>query len=167
MRRRIFRLLPLFFLLVFAPTDSVFADMGPKPSMEFEIKYENEPARIESSVLYECSQPDCGDASPLEEIAVQGFRCYEDLCLAVAYGFKKYHKIELTFEDGRTLESNIFKTAGFLSNYTLTVRESDLLVRERFNLADFFRNIFWSVCCLGAGLAVLPVTLIFQKRQRE
>lgn len=167
MRRFILRLPPLLFLLAFIPTASVLADMGPKPSMEFEVEYETKETPIESGVLYECSQSDCSDALPLEEIAVQGFRCYGDSCSAVAYGFKKYHRIELTFEDGRMLKSNIFETTGFLSNYTLTVRENDLLVRERFAFVDFLRNLFWSVCCFGAGLAVLPVALAFQNRKRE
>jgi hypothetical protein len=154
------RLLPLL-LLIFIPTTSVLADMGPKPEMDFQFEFVGEKSLIESGILYECDQPDCSDAAPLEEVAVQGFRCYETICNAVAYGFKKYHTIELTFADGRTLESNVFETVGFISNYTVTVRETDLLVEERFVFADFLRNIFNSVCCFGAGFALLPLAMAF------
>jgi hypothetical protein len=160
------RILPLLLLLIFIPTTSVFADMGPKPHMEFEIEFEGEESLIKSGIMYECDQPDCSDAQPLEEVAVQGFYCYETFCNAVAYGFKKYHRIELAFADGRTLESNVFETVGFISNYTVTVRETDLLVEERFVFADFLRNIFNLVCCFGAGFALLPLGMVFQRRKK-
>jgi hypothetical protein len=155
-------------LLIFIPTASVLADMGPKPHMEFDIKYEGEELQIVSSLLYECSLSDCSDAQPLEDIAVQGIRCYaNNLCTAVAYGFRDYHILELTFSDGRTLRSNVFKTVGFLSNYTVTVRENDLLVKERFDLADSIRNIFNSVCCFFAGFALLPLGMAFPSRRKK
>jgi hypothetical protein len=161
------RILPLLFLLIFIPTASVLADMGPKPRMEFEFKYEGAEVLVRSGILYECGEPDCSDAQPLEEVAVQGFYCYQGTsCSAVAYGFRPYHQLEITFDDGRTLESNVFETVGFISNYTITVREDDLLVEERFVFADFLRNIFNSVCCFGAGFALLPLGLVFQRRKK-
>jgi len=162
-----FRRLFLFFLL-FAPFHTVYADMGPKPHMEFEFQYQGAEVLIKSGILYECGEPDCSDAQPLEEVAVQGFYCYQGTsCSAVAYGFRPYHKLEITFDDGRTLESNVFETVGFISNYTVTVRETDLLVEERFDFADFLRNIFNSVCCFGAGFALLPLGMVFQNRKRR
>lgn len=158
-------LLLFFFMLV--PTASVLADMGPKPHMEFEFQYQGAEIPIKSGILYECDEPDCSDAQPLEEVAVQGFYCYQGTsCSAVAYGFRPYHQLEITFEDGRTLESNVFETVGFISNYTVTVRETDLLVEERFVLADFLRNIFNSVCYFGAGIAMLPLALVFVRGSR-
>jgi hypothetical protein len=156
-----FRRLLLFFLL-FAPFHTVYADMGPKPHMEFEFRHEGKQTLIVAGMLYECRESDCSDAQPLEEVAVQGFYCYQGIsCFAVAYGFRPYHKLEITFDDGRTLESNVFETVGFISNYTVTVRETDLLVEERFVFADFLRNIFNSVCCFGAGFALLPLAMAF------
>jgi hypothetical protein len=163
---KITRLLPLFFLFFF-PASSVFADMGPKPHMEFEFQYEGKETLIVSGILHECGEPDCSDAEPLEQVAVQGFYCYQGTtCSAVAYGFRPYHKLEITFEDGRTLESNIFETVGFISNYTVTVRETDLLVEERFVFADFLRNMFNAVCCFGAGLVMLPFGMAFRRRKK-
>lgn len=156
------RIALLLFFLVLVPTTPVLADMGPKPHMEFEFKHAGQETLIAFGTLYECGEPDCSDAQPLEEVAVQGFYCYAGVsCSAVAYGFRPYHKLEITFEDGRTLESNVFETVGFISNYTVTVRETDLLVEERFDFADFLRNIFNSVCCFGAGFALLPLALVF------
>lgn len=155
------RIVPLVLLLL-TPTTSALADMGPKPHMEFEFKYEGAETLVISGILYECGEPDCSDAVPLEEVAVQGFYCYQGTsCSAVAYGFRPYHKLEITLEDGRTLESNVFETVGFISNYTVTVREDDLLVKERFDLADSLRNIFNSVCCFWAGIALLPLGMAF------
>lgn len=155
------QLIPVLFLLLF-PTASVLADMGPKPHMEFEFKYEGAETLVISGILYECGEADCSDAVPLEEVAVQGFYCYQGTsCSAVAYGFRPYHQLEITFDDGRTLKSNVFETVGFISNYTVTVREDDLFVEERFVFADFLRNIFNSVCCFGAGVAMLPLAMVF------
>lgn len=166
MPKFISRILPLVLLLLI-PTTSAFADMGPKPYMEFEFTHEGTESLIVSGIMYECDQPDCSDAQLLEEVAVQGFYCYQGVsCSAVAYGFKPYHRIELTFADGRTLESNVFETVGFISNYTVTVREMDLLVEERFDFADFLRNMFNSVCCFGAGFALLPLGMIIQRRKK-
>jgi hypothetical protein len=156
------RIALLLFFLMLVPTTSVLADMGPKPHMEFEFTHEGTETLIVSGTLYECGEPDCSDAQPLEEVAVQGFYCYQGTsCSAVAYGFRPYHQLEITFDDGRTLQSNVFETVGFISNYTVTVRATDLLVEERFDFADFLRNIFNSVCCFGAGIAMLPLALVF------
>lgn len=160
------RIVP-FVLFLLIPTASVFADMGPKPYMEFDIDYEGEELQIVSSLLYECAQSDCGDALPLEEVAVQGIGCSDNVCMAVAYGFQEYHILELTFSDGRVLASNVFETVGFISNYTVTVRENELFVEERFDFADFLRNIFNSVCCFFVGFALLPLAMVFPSRIKK
>ena len=72
----------LLFLLVFLPAHVVLADTGPKPTMDFEFKQEltGEPVTITSGILYECEQPDCSDASPLEELGPQRFTCEANSC---------------------------------------------------------------------------------------
>ena len=123
-------LLLFFYLLV--PARIVFADTGPKPTMEFTFK--GEPVTVVSGVMYECDQYDCSDAAPLVEVGPQGFRCEADRCSAVGYGFANFHKMEIEFSDGKTRQSNIFETVGFESEYTVTVRSEDLLVEEHFSL---------------------------------
>ena len=161
---KIFLLLSLLALL---PARAVLADTGPKPSMDFQFQQEmaGEQITILSGIFYECDQPDCSDAAPIEELGPQGFRCEANHCSAVAYGFAPYHRIEIDFSDGQTRQSNIFETAGFDSIYTVKVRPGDLLVEAQFSLGTFPRTgILALACCcalLGIGLVVgLAVFLI-------
>lgn len=160
-----FRLTKLFFVLIFLlaifPASSVFADTGPKPTMDFQFRQEmiNEPPlTIISGILFECDQPDCSDALILEEGGPQGFFCELNSCHATAYGFARYHQIELEFSDGKTRQSNIFETAGFDSKYMVTIRPDDLLVEARFSLGIFPRTTSILVACIcaivGVGLVV-------------
>src|SRR5215510_14027739 len=138
-RRIIFScfLLSLFLL----PARIVLADTGPKPTMTFEFKPDlpNSEVTIISGTLYECDQADCSDASPLQQLGPQGFRCDALGCNALAYGFSDYHRLEIQFSDGKTRQSNIFKTAGFESKYTVTIRPNDLLVEAQFGLVPSTR----------------------------
>lgn len=106
----------------------VRADTGPKPTMDFEFEQEltGEQLTVVSWILYECALANCGDASPLEQVGPQGFYCQVDRCSAMAYGFAPYHRIEIEFSDGQTRQSNVFETAGFDAQYTVTVRADDL-----------------------------------------
>lgn len=151
---------------------AALADTGPKPSMEFEFTHalEDAPPSILSGTLYECDQSDCQDATPLEEVGPQGFRCQANSCRAIAYGFAPYHRIEIEFSDGRTRTSNVFATAGFDSRYTVTVRPEDLLVEARFSLGAFPRIATVLVAC-GCGLLGLVVIaglgLVLIRRSRN
>jgi hypothetical protein len=154
-------LVSLLSLLMLFPAQVVLADTGPKPSMDFQFRQEmtgEPPLAIASGVLYECDQPDCSDAAPLEEGGPQGFRCEANSCSAVAYGFAPYHRIEIEFSDGKTRQSNTFETAGFDSKYMVTIRPDDLLVEARFHLGFLPRTGSILVACL---CAVVGVGLIF------
>jgi hypothetical protein len=153
----------LFILGAMIATQSVsavLADTGPKPSMEFEFTHALEGAAptILAGTLYECDQSDCQDATPLEEVGPQGFRCQPDSCRALAYGFAPYHRIEIEFSDGATRTSNVFATAGFDSKYTVTVRPDDLLVEARFSLGALPRIATVLVLC-GCGLLGLVLVV--------
>jgi hypothetical protein len=158
----------VFFLMVltFLPTQVVLADTGPKPSMDFQFRQEmtgEPPVTITSGILFECDQPDCSDAAPIEEVGPQGFRCEIYSCSAVAYGFAPYHQLEIEFSDGKTRQSNIFETAGFDSRYTVTVRPDDLLVEAQFSLGNLPRTGIVIVACLCAliGSGVVLGAIIF------
>ena len=154
------------------PYHSAAADMGPKPSMEFTFEQEvaGEPLTILAGELYECDLPDCSDAHPLENVAVQGFDCYNDgSCEAVSYGFSQYHYLELEFSDGVTRRSNIFETSTFNGKYAVTIRENDLLVTARFTL-DPLSGTTWLLLC-GCCLLLLAmltgsVILIVRRTKR-
>lgn len=61
-------LLLLLFLYLLIQARIVFADTGPKPTMEF--TFTGEPVTVVSGVMYECDQYDCSDAALLEEMGV-------------------------------------------------------------------------------------------------
>jgi len=164
----------LLFLLAFLPAHAALADTGPKPTMDFEFKQEltGEPVTITAGVLYECAQPDCSDASPLEELGPQRFTCEVDSCSALAYGFRPYHRLEIQFSDGQTRQSNIFETAGFDSKYTVTVRPQDLLVDAPsiFTPRVFPNAMIVLMACfcalLGVGL-LAGVTIFLVRRSKK
>lgn len=169
-----FRKLLLLFLTLplLLQTQIVLADTGPKPGMEFTFKQESleDQLTIVSGILYECDQPDCSDAAPLEEVGPQRFTCDAKSCSATAYGFAPYHKIEIEFSDEETRESNVFETAGFNSRYTVTVRPADLLVEAQFGLGIFLPIIAILVACVCAvigfgGLAGLAIFLVRRSKQ--
>jgi hypothetical protein len=157
------KLAKIFFVLVCLqlclPVRAARADTGPKPTMEFIFQQElpGEQLTITSGILYECQQPDCSDAAPLEEGGPQGFRCEANSCRALAYGFSPYHRLEIEFSDGQTRQSNVFETAGFDSVYTVTVRPDDLLVDAQLSLGIFPRTGMVFVACLCAALGLLLV----------
>ena len=165
------RLLILFVLfLAFFPAHIVLADVGPKPTMEFEFKQGLSDGQlvITSGILYECEQSDCTDARPLEELGPQRFTCEALNCRAMAYGFSDYHKLEIRFSDGKTRQSNVFKTAGFDSKYTVTVQPGDLLVEAQFSLMAFSSvNFIFILCILMVGAGIIGLTVFFVRRRKK
>jgi hypothetical protein len=172
------RLIKLFILLLILqallPAQAALADTGPKPTMDFQFKYESaeEHPTIVSGILYECQQSDCSDAAPLQQLGPQGFRCDTEGCSATAYGFAPYHKLEIEFSDEQTRQSDIFQTAGFDSKYTVTVRPNDLLVESEFSPAGFLPSLFLIViaciCALvGVGLVVGLIVFLMRRSKKN
>ena len=161
----------LFFLRVFLPVPIAIADTGPKPTMDFQFRFESgvEKSGIISGILFECNQPDCSDAAPLEDVGPQGLYCEPQSCRAAGYGFAPYHRLEIDFSDGVTRQSNIFETAGFDSKYTVTVRPEDLLVESRFSLTAIPRTGTIIVVCICAlvGLGLLVGLAVFLVRRSK
>lgn len=164
----------LFFVLIFLPDRAVLADTGPKPTMDFQFRQEmtgEPPLTIAAGILYECDQPDCSDASPLEDVGPQRFTCEVNSCRATAYGFAPYHRIEIEFSDGNTRQSNVFETAGFDSEYAVIIRPDDLLVEAQFGLSGFPRIALILLACLCAFVSVglvggLAVFLLRRSQKR-
>lgn len=152
--------LSVILILLMLPFSTASADTGPKPTMEFTFKQEasGDPLTIVSGILYECDQADCSDASPLKQLGPQGLRCDELGCNALAYGFSDYHRLEIQFSDGKTRQSHIFKTAGFESKYSVTIRPNDLLVEAQFSL--FRTSSSFGVLGLIACLCGVMVTAL-------
>ena len=163
----------LLFLPLLPPAQVALADTSPKPTMEFTFQQELtvEPVAITSGILYECNQPDCSDAAPLQEAGPQRFTCEANSCSALAYGFAPYHKIEIEFSDGKTRQSNIFETAGFDSRYTVTVLQDDLLVQAQFSpgvLPSLWIIIVTCICALvGVGLIVGLIVFLIRRSKNN
>jgi hypothetical protein len=164
----------LFALLALPLPHAAFADTGPKPTMDFQFSQEmtgEPPVSIISGILYECDQPDCSDAAPIEEVGPQGFRCEVNSCSATAYGFAPYHWIAIEFSDGKTRQSNIFETAGFESRYMVTIRPQDLLVQARFSPGPLWRTAAIFIACLcallGAGLIVGLIIFLTRRSKKH
>ncbi len=138
-----------FFLLLSLTSRPVQADVGPKPEMDFEFEFEDQASDILAGEMYECEQPDCSDAVLLEELGPQGFRCTTITCNSIAYGYADYHKIRITFADGRSLESNIFEKKSFNAEYTVRVTETSLEVKEKWKPFGF--------CFCGSALLLTLV----------
>jgi hypothetical protein len=170
---KLIKLLPLlFFLQIILPAKIALADTGPKPTMDFQFKYESteDHPTIVSGILYECQQSDCSDAAPLQQLGPQGFRCDTNNCSATAYGFAPYHKLEIEFSDEETRRSNIFETAGFDSKYTVTVHPADLLVEAQFTTVPSLITIITIlvVCaCALVGVALVVGLIVFLIRRSK
>ena len=160
-------------LRVLIPAQIVIADTGPKPTMDFSFDQTllEGDLQVISGILYECDQPDCSDAAPLQEVGPQRITCDTTSCHATAYGFSPYHRIEIEFSDEQTRQSNVFQTAGFTSSYTVTVRPDDLLVKARFSLGALppvFLIIITCVCALaGIGLVVGLIVFLLRRSKKN
>ena len=166
--KRILAVILIFFLVGIIPPAGVSADVGPKPSMEFTFNQEfsGTSVTITSGILFECEQPDCQDASPLQELGPQRFSCAVTVCSALAYGFSSYHELEIHFSDGITRTSNIFKTSQFQGSYNVGVRQNDLLVTPRFSL-NLFTPLTYVLICSGclAGIVILVILIVLLIRR--
>jgi hypothetical protein len=171
---KLIKLFPLvFFLQIIVPAQIALADTGPKPTMDFQFKYESteEHPTIVSGILYECQQADCSDAAPLQQLGPQGFRCDSNNCSATAYGFAPYHRLKIEFSDEETRQSNIFQTAGFDSKYTVTVRPADLAVEAQFSVGALPRIAIIVIACIcalvGVGLVVGLIVFLVRRSKKH
>ena len=124
-----------FFIILLSlmnPISTARADISPKPNMSFEFIYEtDEPLTIISGIQLQCQDPDCLDASPLDEDERQLLTCTATKCGSYAFGYSPFHRLVITFSDGVTRESNTFGKNYFEANYKVTVRSDNLEVREQ------------------------------------
>jgi hypothetical protein len=132
-KQRLLRFLCLIAIAVLAliPGSSAQADMGPKPSMDFEFVFESDPSlSITGGSLLQCLDDACTTTEPLEALGPQGFSCDADHCESMAYGYRESFRLEITFTDGVTRRSNVFGKKHSDALYRVTVRADDLMVEE-------------------------------------
>jgi len=169
-RRWILQLLMLLASLL--PLQAVAADVGPKPTMDFQFMqaFPGSAVTILGGSLYQCNQSDCRDAEPLAALGPQRFSCGPSSCHALAYGFTPYNLLEIQFSDGKTRRSNVFKTDQFQSVYKVTIRSDDLLVEPQISLNLFspWTYLLLCVCCLAVLVVLVgAILLIVRSRKRR
>ena len=99
--------LTLFFCL-FSP---LWADVSPKPEMEFSFIYNTaEKPAIDPlhSEQIQCRDNQCIESNPLGVYGLQKLYCQADGCFSIAYNYDNYQKLIISFADGTTRESNVF-----------------------------------------------------------
>ena len=164
-----------FFLIVIIPVlafinaGMVRADTGPKPTMDFQFRFESgvDESAIVSGIMFECDEPDCSDAAPLKDLGPQGLYCEPESCRAIGYGFAPYSMLEIEFSDGITRRSNIFEQTGFDSYYTVYVRPGDLFVEPRFSAEAIpaWVMILIACACVLAGVGGIVGLVVFLRRR--
>jgi len=166
--------LALAALCVSVNVQIVSADMGPKPSMEFNFVYETDTTlTIAGGEQLECADAACADAVSLEEAGPQRFTCTETDCSSMAYTYEDYHRLAIAFSDGVTRESNVFGKSHFDAVYRVTVRADDLLVEETGGRMNSMLLVVVGsiVGALVAGalfiLGVVVVVLLFIKAGKD
>ena len=108
------------------------------------------------------------------EMGPQRFTCTETTCSSLAYGYSDYHRLRISFTDGRVLESNVFDKEYFDARYKVTIRADDLLVKELrggVRPLGFFDQMMvmgvYSLVCLASLIFLLVLAAVaFSARQR-
>ncbi|MBN1259319.1 MAG: hypothetical protein JXB35_01440 [Anaerolineae bacterium] len=152
----------------------VSADVGPKPTMTFELDYEVTGITIIEAQLLECSDAACTESHPLEPVGPQHFTCPEgrpEMCTSMAYGYADYHRLVIEFSD-RVRESQVFKSQGFDETFRVAIREAGLEVASirrsqggQFGLAGQVLR-FAALFVLTLGLEALVALLFCSWRKR-
>lgn len=170
--KKIYLLIGIVLIMGFLPQRNVSADMGPKPTMNFEFGLEAiEPDEILSIKLLECdSSPACENEYLFEEKFPSDARQYFgscDLqgCSFSYYDFDEYHRLAVQFSNGVVLKSNVFKNSYFDSRYKVMIQRDSLYVEElRGNNWQIVQTIFGVIYELvvyeGLAIPIIGVILV-------
>ncbi|MBI9044695.1 MAG: hypothetical protein JEZ06_09430 [Anaerolineaceae bacterium] len=164
-------LLILIFVLI--PIQTASADVGPKPTMMFELEYHTaEILSIEEINLLLCDDKECLDSRMMEkQLGPQDIDCISaDQCNSMAYGYADFHKLIIQFSDGITRESNIFKKKQFNAHYQVMVYDDNLVVDEKASLFNVSVLAVAGSCLFllcGIGLIVFLILAILRERQER
>lgn len=129
---KITRLIALiFFIYIFGVPSFAYADLGPKPSMTFNIVLSEGIALVGGEQI-ECQDVDCKDSQLLGEAGPQRFFCIikDSQCFSRAYGYAPYHKLSLQFLD-KTRQSNVFKSLAFDASFSVKISDNKLVIEEK------------------------------------
>lgn len=168
MKKILFTLLLSFF---FAP---VWADVSPKPEMEFNFIYETaQPVPLDPlhSEQLQCKDNQCFESEPLGVYGLQKLYCTASDCFSVAYEYEPFQKLILTFANGKKLESNVFAAPDTLrARFDVRVTENGLTVTPAEAPADtasWVRRDAWVSLILILVLELLAATAYLLYTQKS
>jgi hypothetical protein len=135
------------FIFLFFPC-LVRADLGPKPTMKFDIIYQtSDQITLQGGEQYQCEDKKCLNIKPLGQLGPQRFTCQDNFhCRSSAYGYDPYQKLILNFSD-KTRASQIFNGETFNGTFDVQVTADKLIIKEttplasRGRLPDFFKAL--------------------------
>jgi hypothetical protein len=108
----------LFILCLFAAL-ALKADITPEPQISYTFKYFTQaPLAINPafSEQIQCLDNQCYSSEPLGVYGIQKLTCGGEDCYAVAYRFKPFQKLIISFSDGKVRESAVFQAPKALRN---------------------------------------------------
>ena len=119
-------------LLLVGPFATAWADVSPKPEMEFSFVYNTaqKPAIDPfGSEQIQCNDNQCLESKPLGHYGLQKLYCTPESCFSVAYEYTDFQKLVIAFADGTKRESNIFPATHKLrARYKVQVNKDSLTV---------------------------------------
>jgi hypothetical protein len=110
-------------------TQTLLADIGPKPTIE--ISFTDANIQLSSGELLQCKEANCSDAKPLTAVGPQRFSCNAKSCHGLAYGFSPYMQLRVTLANGKALTSSVFQKKAFNAHYTAAVSGDLLTITEK------------------------------------
>ena len=122
----------IFFSILIAFFTPTWADVFPKPEIQFSFIYNTEAKPLIDPVHSEqlqCKDSLCLQNTPLGSYGTQKLYCSAGSCYAIAYDFDPYQRLVIAFTDGTVRQSDIFPVGKNLFNrYNVYVEENSLKV---------------------------------------
>lgn len=128
----------LAFILLFCVCSPLWANVSPKPEMEFSFIYNTQAKPLIDplhSEQIQCADNQCIQSAPLGHYGIQKLYCGAGACTSVAYEYDNFQKLIIAFADGTKRESNIFPAPDslrsrfnvYVGNDSLTVEPAEVL----------------------------------------
>lgn len=152
------------FLVLFIYPCVAMADLGPKPTMEFNFSNLPNGIKIISGQQFECADKNCFKKKPLGYLN-QRFSCGNSYCSSLAL-YDNYHKLVINFSD-KTRTSNIFSATALNSKFEVKINPDESLsindvtpLPERFRIKDFLVSFLITVI-----LELLVAKILFVRKK--
>ena len=117
---------------VFLASLTTWGEVSPLPEIQFNFIYNTQAKPLiqpAASELVGCKDRLCIESTPLGVYGSQRMTCGGGTCTAVAYEFEPFARLIISFEDGSTRMSNIFKLSNqLIHKFNVYVNQDNLSV---------------------------------------